>query len=183
MSKPFIKSADTSTSVSNSRSEIEKMLRRYGAHSLSVGQDYQRGTVVVSFIVPNTPTKDSQAIPIRLPVSVRAVYDRLYGQPQRWLVDPETNKGRYAHNPNGYDTKKLEQAERVAWRHLVLWIDAALTSAQAGLQTMTEAFLAHAVIPSETGAPVRVMDYLEAAQGQLAPGVRGLLAAPAETEP
>jgi len=38
----------------------------------------------------------------------------------------------------------------------VLWIDAALTSAQAGLQTMTEAFLAHAVIPSETGAPVRV---------------------------
>lgn len=179
--KRFIKSADTKTAAVNSRSEVEKMLRRYGASGLSVSQDYEGGRVALSFVVPNTTERDAPKVPVRMEVSFRDVYDRLYGRPQRWQYPPDGKGiGRYVHDPKGYDARKLEQAERVAWRHLVLWIDAALTAAQAGLQTITEAFFAHVVIPSETGEAVRLADYLERMQGQLAPGVRALLAAPAE---
>ncbi len=39
-----------------------------------------------------------------------------------------------------------ERAERVAWRNLVLWIDAALSATAAGLQTIEEAFFAHLLV-------------------------------------
>jgi hypothetical protein len=180
--KVFIKSADTKSPVANSRGEIEKMLRRYGATGLSVSQDYAEGRITIAFVVPNTTEKDAPTIPVRLQASVRDVYDRLYGRPQLWRTVPGEDRPRWVHNPKGYLEKQMQQAERVAWRHLVLWIDAALTAAQAGLQTISEAFFAHIVIPTETGEALRMVDYLDRVQASLAPGVRALLAAPAEEE-
>ena len=184
--KRFVKSADTSTPVSNSRGEIEKMLRRYGAVGFAVQQEFDAagtGTrIVVQFVVPDSLEKNAGKVPVSLPVDVRRIYDALYGRPTRWAINEETKRGGYVHNPNGYDAKKMMQAERVAWRNLLLWIDAALSAATAGLQTITEAFFAHTMVALEDGQTMRLADYMERTAGALAPGVRALLAAPAETE-
>lgn len=138
--KRFVKSATTSTAVVNSKSEIEKMLRRYGADAFAVTHDYTGGRAQVSFVVPESGEKDAPKVPVRIPVDVQKVYHALYGMPLKWSGSERV------HNPQGYDSKKMEQAERVAWRNLVLWIDAALSTATISLQTITETFFAHAVI-------------------------------------
>lgn len=176
--KPFVKSADTSTSPAKSRMELDKMLRRYGASAISVSEDIARRQIVVSFVVPNSLAKNAPSIPVKLPVSVATVYDALYGRPMRYVrYDAEQRKNISVHNPAGYDRKKLEQAERVAWRNLLLWVDAALSAAVAGLQTVSEALFAHAIV-GERGE--RMIELVEAAQAQLGHGVQRLLTAPAD---
>lgn len=187
---PFVKSADTSTPVANSRAELEKILRRYGAKGFSVAQDYHSNAVTVSFIVPDSLKADAALVPVKLPISVLRVYDAMYGQPKKSVrrtnEELETQKAKFGwiqsynrdvYNPDGYDTKKLEQAERVAWRNLCLWVDAALSAAVAGMQTITEAFFAHAVV-GQTGE--RMIEVVEAYQVGLGVGVQRLLSAPAE---
>lgn len=186
---PFVKSADTKASAANSRAEVEKMLVRYGAAGFGYQRNMETGEIVVQFVVPDSPDSKAPRVPVTLPVSVRRVYDRLYGQPTREvrLSDEERTSRLHAgersvpywrkeFNPAGYDPKKMEQAERVAWRNLVLWIDAALSAASIGVQTITEAFLAHTMVVSENGRAERMADYLGRTQGALAPGVRALLA-------
>jgi hypothetical protein len=178
---PFIKSRDTSASVVNSRGEVEKMLRRYGAFGTSIQATFDEKQrpegITVSFVVRDRLGSEHK-VPVSLPINVKHVYDALYERPTRSIQ--ADGKWRTVHNPNGYDTKKLEQAERVAWRNLVLWIDAALSAAAIGLQTITEAFYAHTVIQLEGGGQARLADYIERVQGQLAPGIRALLSSPAE---
>lgn len=141
----FVKSADTKTAVVNSKSEIEKMLRRYGADGFSVSHNYALGIALVSFIVPDSMEKNAAKIPVKIPVESQRIYHALYGMPTTNYVDGVW-QSKAVHNPKGYNPKKMEQAERVAWRNLVLWVDAALSAATIGLQTITEAFFAHAVI-------------------------------------
>jgi hypothetical protein len=117
---------------------------------------------------------------VKLPVRVRRIYDAMYGQPTTQQRIPDATSHpfwRAVHNPNGYEAKKLEQAERVAWRNLVLWVDAALSAAVAGMQTITEAFFAHAVVgPSGE----RMIEVVEQAQVALGVGVQRLLTATVE---
>lgn len=187
--KPFVKSADTSTSVANSRAELERILRRYGAQGFSVAQDYANHGVTVSFIVPDSLKKDAHLVPVKLPISVRRVYDAMYGQPKKSVrrTDEELAQQKARHgyiqsynrevyNESGYDAKKLEQAERVAWRNICLWVDA-LSAAVAGMQTITEAFFAHAVVGA---SGQRMIEVVEEAQAALGGGVQRLLTAPAE---
>lgn len=175
--KQFVKSADTTTKPANSRMELDKMLRRYGASAISTSEDIVKRQIVISFIVPNSMAKDAPNVPVKLPVSVAGVYDALYGRPMRSRWDQEQKKYITCFNPGGYDMKKMEQAERVAWRNLVLWVDASLSAAVAGIQTISEAFFAHAVV-GERGE--RMVELVEAAQANLGVGVQRLLAAPAE---
>lgn len=180
----FIKSATTSTSVGNSRSEVEKILRRYGASGIAVQQAFDTNAlpeaVTVSFIIPDKPGSEHK-VPVSLPVNVKRVYDGLFGEPKTrtWQGDLGYIT---VHNPKGYDAKKMQQAERVAWRNLVLWIDAALSAAAVGLQTITEAFYAHTVVQLDTGGTARLAEVIERMQGNLPSGVRALLASPAEIE-
>ena len=186
---PFVKSADTGTSVSNSLSELEKILRRYGARGFSSAQDYHAHSVTISFIVPDSLKADAVLIPVKLPISILRVYDAMYGQPSMSVRIPEEERqaimrakgtapyNRFVYNPQGYDSKKLAQAERVAWRNLCLWVDAALSAAVAGMQTITEAFFAHAVV-GEGGE--RMIEVVETYQQQLGTGVQHLLTATAE---
>ena len=58
-----------------------------------------------------------------------------------------------------------------------MWVDAALSAATIGLQTITESFFAHA-IANENGE--RMIDIIERAQMELGPGVQRLLTASAE---
>jgi hypothetical protein len=129
--RDFVKAGKTSTGVPQSKMELERILRRYGAEQFSTAQDYSKGLVVVQFTIPNTPDRGARMIPVRFPVESRRIYDRLFGRPA---------------SADGYNPKRLEQAERVAWRNVILWVDAQLSAASIGLQTVEEAFIAHAAI-------------------------------------
>lgn len=169
--KPFVKAADTVVAPEKSRAEVERLLTRYGAVGFSYAIDIEKGEIKIEFVVPNSREKDAPRIPVRLPVSVRRVYDSLYGRPTKWTAD-----GR-VHDPNGYDARKMEQAERVAWRNLVLWIDAALSAATIGVQTITEAFFAHTIVVDDGGRTERMAEYVARSGGAIGPGVRALLPA------
>lgn len=120
---------DTSTSVQYSKNEVEKLLVRYGASAFQVTHDYEGGKVAVSFRIPDSKVRGAAMVPVQIPVDIRVVYAALYG-------DPPRQKDRH--------DRQMAQAERVAWRNLVLWLTAALATATIGLQTVTEAFFAHA---------------------------------------
>jgi hypothetical protein len=176
--KVFVKSANTSTQPASSKKDIDVILRRYGATAISISENIEAGEITVAFVLPDSPASDAPRIPVKLPISVRRVYDMLYGRPTKWIgATNPGEKSRYIFNPKGYDAKKLEQAERVAWRNLVLWIDAALSAAVAGLQTISESFFAHTVVGA---GGERLIQVVEAAQSQLGPGVQRLLTAPAD---
>lgn len=171
--KPFVKAADTVAAPGKSRAEMERMLTRYGAVGFSYAVDIEKGDIKVEFVVPDSLAKDAPRVPVRLPVSTRRVYDALYGRPMR--MDYSLEPPRRVHDPKGYNPKLLAQAERVAWRNLVLWIDAALSAATIGVQTISEAFFAHALVVSEDGRTERMADYVTRSGGAIGPGVRALL--------
>lgn len=149
----FVKSSDTKTPVVNSKGELEKMLRRYGAEAYSVTEDYVSGRAEVRFLIPDSAEKGAVRVPIRIPIEVQKVYHALYGAPPK---RDEWKRGKWV-KAGTYDAKQMQQAERVAWRNLVLWVDAQLSAATIGLQTATEAFYAHAVIGPQGQ---RAIDYL-----------------------
>lgn len=136
MTASFIKSRDTKTPVTNSKAECERILRRYGARGFNVSQNFQNGKIIVSFVLPDTPEKDARLVPVTLPVDVRPIFDKLYTVRADRTTADIANKS----------PVQWQHAERVAWRNLVLWIDAALSASAVGLQTITEAFFAHVAL-------------------------------------
>lgn len=159
MSRAFVKSADTKTPVSQSQAALEKLLRRYGASGFGFNSDYKERLIRVTFRVPDAPGSPT-IVPVRLEISIEAIARALYSG-QKVL-------SAYA----------WEQAERVAWRHLVLWVDAACSATNAGLQTMSEAFLAHALVRGHDGTVKRVVEFLdEAAAAEGKAGFRAMLPA------
>lgn len=132
--KQFLKSQNTKSPVANSKREVERILQRYGARAFSCAEDYHSGQVIVQFVIADAPGS-AKFIPVKLPVNVARIYEILFGMVPRSRM-----------SERGSD---WERAERVAWRNLVLWIDAALSAAAAGLQTIEEAFFAHVVVGGE----------------------------------
>ena len=159
----FIKSQDTRTPVARSKAEVERILKRYGATGFSTSENYREGKILVSFIVPDSPMPGAHPIPVKLPVNIKRVYLAMFEHTKKDPTVEEIQRHQ----------KQWEQAERVAWRNLVLWIDAALSASSVGLQTITEAFFAHAVVDVANGR--RMIEVIADAAGDLAPGVRGLL--------
>ena len=156
MTKPFVKSRGTDVPVSRSQAEMQRILRRYGATHFGTQADYGDGSLRVFFRIPETPKPGAPIIPIRLEANLRAVAEACGWQ-------RPTQAG-------------LEQAERIAWRHLVLWVDAACSAAAAGLQTMGEAFFAHVLVSKNGGGAQRIIEEFTERGGFLA------LPAPKETE-
>ena len=179
--RPVGSSPDTTVSPEKSRAEVEHVLRRHGAKGFSYAHDSTSGRITVSFVVPDSSTTTSHEVAVQLPIDVRRVYDRLYGQPSLSARDERALPGEgpiQRFRGNGYDSRKLEHAERIAWRHLLLWLDSALAAAAAGFQTISEAFFAHTVVAFDDGRRGRLVDYLESEQSHLAPGIRALLVPP-----
>lgn len=162
--RKFVKSAETSVPVSRSTAELERVLRRYGCTGFGVSNDYEQLRCAVTIRVPDGPEKDAPQIPVKLVVDFRAVYDALYGQPTKSCNRPDGTWGRMF-DPKGYDPKFIQQAERVAWRHLVLWVDAACSASTVGLQRMSEAFLAHTLMRTADGRVLRVVEQMDEAAG------------------
>ena len=155
--KTFVKSADTKTGVSQSQVALERLLRRYGASGFGFNSDYREHQIRVTFRVPDAPGSQT-IVPVRLEISIAAIARALYPQIKA----------------SNLSAAAWEQAERVAWRHLVLWVDAACSATNAGLQTMSEAFLAHALVKSPTDGTIRrVIEMLDIAAGD--GGYRALL--------
>lgn len=124
---------------------METLLRRYGAQGYTVSNDYVGGTLVIGFTLPATwQIKTDQTVEVRLAVSYGETRRRLERMPQ--YASRARSKGA---------PWATEQAERVAWRHVILWAEASLAASAAGIQTIEESFFAHIVVP---GSNVRVID-------------------------
>ena len=141
--RKFVKAATTTTNVAKSKTDMEKLARRYGAEGYAVSHDYVSGKAVIQFLVPDSGKKGAEMVQVRIPINLNVVFVALYGT--AWM-DPARRR------------RRLEQAERVAWRNLYLWVDAQMSAATVGLQTMTEAFYAHAAI-GPNGE--RAIDYVQ----------------------
>src|SRR5262245_22102950 len=155
----FVKSRNTKSGVSRSQAELERILRRYGATGLMLSSDWDTRTARVAFRVPDSPGS-ATLVPVRLEVSLRQIAQALY---------ETTNLTQHA----------WEQCERVAWRHLVLWVDAACSAAAAGMQTMSEAFLAHTLVKAPDGSVKKIsvlLDEVAKLEGHSL-GYRGMLPA------
>jgi hypothetical protein len=137
----FVKAAKTDVPASRSKVQLEDLLRRYGADGYSVAHNYGDSQVVVQFRVPDAPG-DSRRVLVKLPIDIRQVHEALYGAPT---------------GTDAQRQRQMEMAERVAWRNLILWVEAQLSAASIGLQTVTEAFYAHAVVGP---AGERAIEYL-----------------------
>ena len=140
-----MKSASTSVPASRSRGELEKVLLRYGCDGFGSGTDYRAQKITVWFSVPDDLGKDAPTVPIKLEINIRDVHDALYA----------------AKLDGSYHPSDLQQAERVAWRQLILWVDAACSAAAAGVQKMSDAFFAHVIITGPDGSQRRLTEHLD----------------------
>jgi|SRR6185437_2877888 len=153
----FVRSATTDVPADKSQAEIIGVLARYGASGFGFRR---RGDVIeVTFHLPR-PTGDDQSV--RIPVNVatvRAKLNEFWESPKR----PHTRK-----------PDLNAQAERVAWRALLTWIEASLLAVALGAQSMEEAFFAHVLVTDESGQEGRIIEYV----GTLAAGANGVLPSP-----
>ena len=157
----FVKSASTSVPASRSRIELERVLLRYGCDGFGSATDYKAQKVTVWFSVPDDLGEDAPTVPVKLEIDIHAVHDALY----RGKLD------------GTYHLADLQQAERVAWRQLVLWVDAACSAAAAGVQKMSDSFFAHTIITDNEGRQRRLTEHLDLVTGG---NWRALLAPPKE---
>jgi hypothetical protein len=149
----FMRSWDTTVEVGKSRDALEALVRRYGATGFTVSEDYESRTVVVVFFLRPRPNEDPMEI--RIPLSYGQVTDRLRRVPefnQRLQRKPFSNRTPWMH----------DQAERVAWRLLVLWAEAMLSMVDAEMMALPEAFFAHAMIDVPGGHRLRAADAVAA---------------------
>jgi hypothetical protein len=160
----WVRSWDTDVPVGRSSAELEALLRRYGAAGYTVSVDYTGGRLLIGFTMPRTwqlkaPHVDT--IEIKLAISFGETERRLAkldGFARKKTAKAWTNRESWAR----------EQAERVAWRHVILLVTAGLEAAASGIQTIEEAFFAHSVLP---GTQHRVIDVVNEKRKLLTGGV------------
>lgn len=140
----FVKSATTTTTVEESQAQIIAMLRRYRAEGF--GFRTNGATVLVTFYMPRSG--GGAAHEVEIPIDVARVFAKL-DTPAVRAAQKAKKKG-----------VNMDQAERVAWRVLYLWIDAALAAVSIGAQSIEDAFLAHMVITDALGHTARVGDHM-----------------------
>ena len=148
-STSFVRSWDTEVPVSRTAATLEEMIRRYGASGYTRSEDYASGRVVVAFTIAGRD--------VRIFVDIPTVERKLRAMPEF-----EAKRDR---RPN--DTKAewtRAQSGRVAWRHLLLYVEASLNAVSAGLLTLEEAFFAHALIQAPDGSQQRAADVALAAE-------------------
>lgn len=109
----------TRVPTSQSRVEIERVLTRYGAKQFVAGWDSTQRMALVGFAV--TVNGTSRQVRMRLP-----------------LPDPKKFRSQ----------QHAEQAERSAWRALLLVIKAKLEAVDSGISTIEREFLADIILPN-----------------------------------
>jgi len=117
----------TTVAPENSRAEIERVLKRYGADGFQYATQGNRAGV--AFTVNKIMVKISLTLPSEADDEIRL--DRWGG------VDYESRI-----------KNRLDQALRQRWRALFLVVKAKLESVESGIETFEEAFMPHMVIPT-----------------------------------
>lgn len=120
--------AKTEVSAENSRAEIEKVLRRYGATGFMYGWD--ETDAVLGFKVASRQIKFILKMPDP--------------KAKEFWVTPER---RFARSKD-QAYAAWEQATRQRWRALVLVVKAKLEAVEAGIATFEQEFMAHIVLPN-----------------------------------
>lgn len=126
--------AQTSVSSENTRLEIERTLRRYGADQFMSG--WQNNSAIVGFRINERMFRISVPLP-----------------------DPDADSFRYTRGGNQFsDFKKersqrsrdnmYEQVVRTRWRALLLVLKATLEAVDVGIFTLEEALVAHTLLPN-----------------------------------
>ena len=116
----------TSVPIDRSRSEIEKVLRRYGADQFVYGWSKEHeNSVGFRF--------NGRKILFRVPLP-------------RWEEFQETPTGLC--RPDAAIEKMVAQGERQRWRALLLVIKAKLEAVDAGITSFEDEFLANTLLPS-----------------------------------
>lgn len=148
-STSFVRSWDTDVPVSRSAAAMEEMVRRYGASGFTRSEDYANARIVVAFTIAGRD--------IRVLVDVPTV--------ERKLLAMEDFRRKVAGKKREERARwQRAQAERVAWRHLLLYVEASLNAVSAGLFTLEEAFFAHAMLTAPDGTQQRAADIALAAE-------------------
>ena len=118
----------TGVSSEQSRGEIERTLRRYGATAFAYGWDNDSATILFEI--------SARRMKFRLPM-------------------PDPNDRTFTHTEarglrRSVDARQqaYEQAVRQSWRALALVIKAKLEAVAAGITTVEDEFLAHIVLPN-----------------------------------
>lgn len=143
----FVKAGSTAVTVEKSQQTIIKILGRYGARDFGFDADPETEVATVRFRI----THGNKNLPIELRVDVNNVYKALYDGKDPWYG-----------NRNRKNEWRL-QARQTAWRLLVDWLDAALSTTTMGIQTVEEVFLAHIVLTDRDGQKRRVVEHVAAA--------------------
>jgi hypothetical protein len=121
--------ANTATSSSASRAEIEHDLERFGATAFQYGWDSLRKRAEITFTINGRHVRMSMALPPKDHPDVRLT-------PNRKLTrTPAAQEEAY------------EQLVRQRWRVLALGIKAKLALVEAGITTLEEEFLANVLLP------------------------------------
>ena len=134
----------TAVSSENSRAEIERTLRRYGATGYAYAWDDARAAAMVGFA--------------------------LGGRRVRFMLPmPNPKSEEFTRTPTGKErkpdaaAKEWEQAGRQRWRALALMIKAKLEAVESGIVTLEDEFLAHLLLANgKTVGEQVVPQYIEA---------------------
>ena len=143
----------TTVSPDRSKAEIENLLRRYGADQFIYGWREQQA--LIGFSIRGFQIRISLPLP----------------DPEGFNHTPAKGQRR----SDSAAAKAYQQAERQAWRALVLVIKAKLEAAEAGITTIEEQFLADMVLPDNTTLSQRLLPELRQSidSGKLPPMLPG----------
>lgn len=117
--------ASTTVSVEKSKSEIERLLSRYGASAFASG--WAENRAVIQF--------EAQGRRIRFTLPLPDKNERRFTMSQRGLRSVDVAQ------------KEWEQSCRQSWRALALVIKAKLEAVEAKITEFQDEFLAHIVLP------------------------------------
>ena len=139
--------ASTTVTPDRSRAEIERTLRRYGADQFIYGweQAREQGCRQTNALIGFRINSYQIRISLQLP------------DPDAFAQTPRTGKTR----SKLAASKAYDQAERQAWRALLLVIKAKLEAAEAGITTIEEQFLSDIVLPDNTTLGQRLIPQLQ----------------------
>ncbi|HEY7233893.1 MAG TPA: hypothetical protein VH539_07070 [Gemmatimonadaceae bacterium] len=147
----WVRSWDTDVPAGRSKAAFEELLRRYGATGFTVSEDYASHTVVVAFQLVTA----RETIEVHLPIGYEQVRNRLRKM-------PEFQRSYERRSYSDRDEWANKQAERVAWRHLLLWAEAMLSAVDAGLYSLQEAVFAFTIIDTPHGGKMPAVDAVNA---------------------
>ena len=121
--------ATTSVPVDRTKSEIEKLVARYGAYQYAIAMDEPNGAAYVGFTVGTGPKL--RQVRVDLPLPKRADFASRRGRPVSATARD----------------KAYEQACRSRWRQLLLVLKANFEAVEAGVTTVEKAFFAFIRLP------------------------------------